>query len=135
MSNPEPTRNHDPASFAVPSPSFVAVRYFKVRGDRRAPDIARRPAAALKKSHPEKSLRRFLFRFPTTEYFASRQPHPTRPKENSVKDQRHKKRSTAGPGVMFAYARDIRLSQEQKGKPLNYFICPYAEANGQPIKG
>jgi len=31
MSNPEPTRNHDAASFVVPSPSFVAVRYFKVR--------------------------------------------------------------------------------------------------------
>jgi hypothetical protein len=52
-----------------------------------------------------------------------------------VKDQRRKKLSTAGPGVMFAYARDIRLSQEQKGKPLNYFIYPYAESNGQPIKG
>jgi len=36
---------------------------------------------------------------------------------------------------MFTYARDIRLSQQQKGEPLNYFIYPYAESNGQPIKG
>jgi hypothetical protein len=36
---------------------------------------------------------------------------------------------------MFAYARDIRLSQQRKGEPLNYFIYPYAESNGQPIKG
>jgi hypothetical protein len=31
--------------------------------------------------------------------------------------------------------KDIRLWQEQKGEPLNYFIYPYAESNGQPIKG
>jgi len=37
--------------------------------------------------------------------------------------------------VMFTYGRDIRLSQEQKGEPLNYFIYPYAESHGQPIKG
>lgn len=36
--------------------------------------------------------------------------------------------------VFFTYGRDIRLSAEQKGDPLNYFIYPYAEANGQPIK-
>jgi transglutaminase-like putative cysteine protease len=36
--------------------------------------------------------------------------------------------------VLFTYGRDIRLSAEQKGDPLNYFIYPYAEANGQPIK-
>jgi len=36
--------------------------------------------------------------------------------------------------VMFTYGRDIQLSAEQKGEPLNYFIYPYAEANGQPIK-
>lgn len=36
--------------------------------------------------------------------------------------------------VFFTYGRDIRLSSEQKGDPLNYFIYPYAEANGQPIK-
>jgi hypothetical protein len=26
-------------------------------------------------------------------------------------------------------------SQEQKGQPLNYFIYPYAESDGQPIRG
>jgi hypothetical protein len=36
---------------------------------------------------------------------------------------------------MFTYGRDLRLSPEQKGQPLNYFIYPYAEANGQPLKG
>ncbi len=36
--------------------------------------------------------------------------------------------------VFFTYGRDIRLSPEQKGDPLNYFIYPYAERNGQPVK-
>jgi len=36
--------------------------------------------------------------------------------------------------VFFTYGRDIRLSPEQKGDPLNYFIYPYAESNGQPVK-
>ena len=36
--------------------------------------------------------------------------------------------------VFFTYGRDIRLSPDQKGEPLNYFIYPYAEANGQPVK-
>lgn len=36
--------------------------------------------------------------------------------------------------VMFTYGRDIRLSPEQKGGPLNYFIYPYAEFNGEPVK-
>ncbi len=36
--------------------------------------------------------------------------------------------------VFFTYGRDIRLSEDQKGEPLNYFIYPYAEANGQPVK-
>jgi len=36
--------------------------------------------------------------------------------------------------VMFTYGRDIRLSAEQKGDPLNYFVYPYAESNGQPMK-
>lgn len=36
--------------------------------------------------------------------------------------------------VVFTYGRDIRLSAEQKGDPLNYFIYPYAEAGGQPVK-
>jgi transglutaminase-like putative cysteine protease len=34
--------------------------------------------------------------------------------------------------VFFTYGRDIRLSAEQKGDPLNYFIYPYLEVNGQP---
>lgn len=37
--------------------------------------------------------------------------------------------------VFFTYGRDLRLSPDQKGDPLNYFIYPYAEADGQPIKG
>jgi transglutaminase-like putative cysteine protease len=37
--------------------------------------------------------------------------------------------------VMFTYGRDIRLSADHKGDPLNYFVYPYAEANGQPVKG
>lgn len=36
--------------------------------------------------------------------------------------------------VFFTYGRDIRLSTEQKGDPLNYFIYPYAEVDGQPVK-
>jgi hypothetical protein len=36
--------------------------------------------------------------------------------------------------VFFTYGRDIRLSPDQKGDPLNYFIYPYAETNGQPQK-
>ena len=36
---------------------------------------------------------------------------------------------------MFTYGRDIRLSNRQKGEPLNYFIYPYMEANGQAAKG
>jgi len=36
--------------------------------------------------------------------------------------------------VLFTYGRDIRLSTDQKGDPLNYFIYPYAETNGQPVK-
>jgi len=36
--------------------------------------------------------------------------------------------------VFFTYGRDIRLSPDQKSDPLNYFIYPYAEMNGQPLK-
>ncbi len=36
--------------------------------------------------------------------------------------------------VFFTYGRDIHLSSDQKGDPLNYFIYPYAEMNGQPLK-
>ncbi|HKT47100.1 MAG TPA: transglutaminase domain-containing protein [Candidatus Acidoferrales bacterium] len=37
--------------------------------------------------------------------------------------------------VFFSYGRDLRLGADQKGDPLNYFIYPYAEVNGQPVKG
>jgi len=37
--------------------------------------------------------------------------------------------------VFFSYGRDLRLSPEQKGDPLNYFIYPYAELNGKPMTG
>jgi transglutaminase-like putative cysteine protease len=36
--------------------------------------------------------------------------------------------------VFFTYGRDIHLSSDQKGDPLNYFIYPYAEINGQAMK-
>ncbi|MGC1484429.1 MAG: transglutaminase-like domain-containing protein [Candidatus Acidiferrum sp.] len=36
--------------------------------------------------------------------------------------------------IFFTYGRDIRLSSEQKGAPLNYFVYPYAEVNGQPMQ-
>jgi transglutaminase-like putative cysteine protease len=37
--------------------------------------------------------------------------------------------------VLFTYGRDIRLSPNQKGDALNYFIYPYAELNGKPFSG
>jgi transglutaminase-like putative cysteine protease len=37
--------------------------------------------------------------------------------------------------VFFTYGRDLRLSPEQQGDPLNYFIYPYAELNGKPVTG
>jgi len=37
--------------------------------------------------------------------------------------------------VFFTYGRDLVLSPEQKGPPLNYFIYPYAEADGHPMTG
>jgi len=37
--------------------------------------------------------------------------------------------------VFFTYGRDLRLSADQKGDPLNYFIYPYAELNGKPFTG
>jgi len=36
--------------------------------------------------------------------------------------------------VFFTYGRDIRLSPDHKSDPLNYFIYPYAETNGRPVK-
>lgn len=35
--------------------------------------------------------------------------------------------------IFFTYGRDIVLSADQKSGPLNYFIYPYAEANGRPV--
>ncbi len=37
--------------------------------------------------------------------------------------------------VFFSYGRDLRLSPEQKGSPLNYFIYPYAELDGKMVSG
>lgn len=37
--------------------------------------------------------------------------------------------------VFFSYGRDLVLSPEQQGPPLNYFIYPYAEADGQILTG
>src|SRR4029077_9863683 len=36
--------------------------------------------------------------------------------------------------VLFTYGRDIRLSPDHKADALNYFIYPYAEMNGVPVK-
>jgi transglutaminase-like putative cysteine protease len=36
--------------------------------------------------------------------------------------------------VFFTYGRDIHLSPDQKGDPLNFFIYPYVEVNGLPSK-
>lgn len=35
--------------------------------------------------------------------------------------------------VLFTKGRDIQLEPRQKGKPLNFFIYPYAEVDGQPF--
>ncbi len=35
--------------------------------------------------------------------------------------------------VLFTIGRDIRLEPPQKGEPLNYFIYPYVEVDGQPF--
>jgi hypothetical protein len=35
--------------------------------------------------------------------------------------------------VFFTYGRDLRLSPDQHGDPLNYFIYPYAELDGKPF--
>lgn len=37
--------------------------------------------------------------------------------------------------VSFTYGRDLHLSTEQQGDPLNYFIYPYAELGGKPFSG
>ena len=35
--------------------------------------------------------------------------------------------------IEFTAGRDIVLSPPQRGEPLNYFVFPYAEAQGRPI--
>jgi len=35
--------------------------------------------------------------------------------------------------VLFTYGRDLRLSADQVGDPLNYFFYPYGETNGKSI--
>jgi hypothetical protein len=37
--------------------------------------------------------------------------------------------------IAFTIGRDLVLSPEQQGAPLNYFIYPYAEVEGQPVEG
>ncbi|MGA2811885.1 MAG: transglutaminase-like domain-containing protein [Candidatus Acidiferrum sp.] len=37
--------------------------------------------------------------------------------------------------VQFTEGRDLHLSAEQQGPPLNYFIYPYGEVAGQAVKG
>jgi hypothetical protein len=33
--------------------------------------------------------------------------------------------------VQFSTGRDLRLNPPQDGKPLNYFVYPYVEVDGQ----
>ena len=33
--------------------------------------------------------------------------------------------------VQFSMGRDLRLNPPQDGKPLNYFVYPYVEVDGQ----
>jgi transglutaminase-like putative cysteine protease len=35
--------------------------------------------------------------------------------------------------IQFSMGRDIRLNPPQQSEPLNYFVYPYAELNGQPF--
>lgn len=37
--------------------------------------------------------------------------------------------------VQFSVGRDLTLKPKQQGAPLNYFIYPYAEADGKPLEG
>ena len=37
--------------------------------------------------------------------------------------------------VEFTEGRDIRLSPRQQGEPLNFFVYPYVEADGQELEG
>ena len=36
--------------------------------------------------------------------------------------------------VEFTRGRDVQLAPKQAGPPLNYFVYPYAEADGQPLE-
>ena len=36
--------------------------------------------------------------------------------------------------VEFTRGRDLQLMPRQAGDPLNYFVYPYAEANGKPVE-
>jgi hypothetical protein len=37
--------------------------------------------------------------------------------------------------VQFSVGRDLVLEPKQDGPPLNYFIYPYVEVDGQPFEG
>ena len=37
--------------------------------------------------------------------------------------------------IAFSRGRDLILTPQQKGEPLNFFIDPYAEVNGEPFYG
>jgi transglutaminase-like putative cysteine protease len=37
--------------------------------------------------------------------------------------------------VQFSIGRDLELAPRQQGKPLNFFIYPYVEVDGQPFAG
>ena len=37
--------------------------------------------------------------------------------------------------IHFTTGRDLRLGADHRGRPLNYFIYPYVEVEGQPVEG
>ncbi len=37
--------------------------------------------------------------------------------------------------ILFTVGRDLTLDPTQQGPPLNYFVYPYAEADGAPVQG
>jgi hypothetical protein len=37
--------------------------------------------------------------------------------------------------VKFTMGRDLRLAPPQAGEPVNFFVYPYAELDGEPFDG
>jgi hypothetical protein len=118
-----------------PFPSFVAVRYFKVRptGAHLISREGKRQSA--EKFAPGKVAPQIFTTLCTTAYFAGRQPHPTEAKENSVKDQRRKKLLTRGSRCDVYVRKRYSALAATKRRTVELFYLPLCESNGQPIKG